>query len=337
MARCLRIDWEGSARFEGDGWHERSGHSYAVLDGAPEVLVAVEEGDGASLGRTPMLAGDLARISFPELVNLIAQGRISGVLRVYSPSATRCVVFQAGEVRGASSQRVGERLSEILMRLGLLKREAAEALEFDAETPRAMGRSAVEQGLLSERGLWTAAQELVTTVFQEILQETRGSFALCDEVDRSTLWVPGLSAEGLLLEGVRRLDELRSLRSGDAGAHSPRKVLAAFNAAFRDIFATVEQSGDGEALQRTAATIFADDPAHAAFRALRFNSGGELMESEVMEILDQLDVSERGADAQLSDALSTAMLFLLFVAGEYLAPDVHQELHSRVKARVDRG
>jgi len=161
-----------------------------------------------------VFAGDLARIAFPELVSVIVHGRISGVLRVYGSSATRTVVFSAGEVRGAYSDRASERLGEIAVRLGLVKREDIDDLTEAGVDPRRAGRIAVERRLLSERELWNAVQEHVTTVFQAILLETRGAFVLTDERYDDTLTVPGLSAEGLLMEGVRRLDELRVLRSG---------------------------------------------------------------------------------------------------------------------------
>jgi hypothetical protein len=45
----------------------------------------------------------------------------------------------------------------------------------------------------------------------------------------------------------------------------------------------------------------------------------------------------RAPEELLSDALSTVMLFLLFVAGEHLDTGVHQALHSRVKSIVSRG
>ena len=44
----------------------------------------------------------------------------------------------------------------------------------------------------------------------------------------------------------------------------------------------------------------------------------------------------RDPGERLSDVLSNAMLFLLFVAGAHVEPSVVQELHSRVKARVSR-
>src|SRR4030095_14584693 len=136
--------------------------------------------------------------------------------------------------------------------LGMIRRENREELAIPVGDARRAGRLAIERRLLSERDLWKAVQEHVTTVFQAILLETRGAFVLTDERYDDTLTVPGLSAEGLLMEGVRRLDELRVLRSGGDG--EPARVLAAFNAAFGDIFATVEEAGAGDALRRAAAS-----------------------------------------------------------------------------------
>jgi hypothetical protein len=331
----LRIAEQGAVELDGriDGSHR--GRSYALLRTPAALLLGVDELHELPEQHAVIFAGDLARIAFPELVSVIAHGRQSGVLRVYGSSATRTIVFSAGEVRGAYSDRVSERLGEIAVRLGMIKREDMEELATPVGDPRRAGRLAVERRLLSERDLWKAVQEHVTTVFQAILLETRGAFVLTDERYDDTLTVPGLSAEGLLMEGVRRLDELRVLRSGGDG--EPARVLAAFNAAFRDIFATAEDAGAGDALRRAAESVFEDDPAHAAFRALRFTRGGELPADDVLPLLAaQGDIGGRDAGERLSNLLSKAMLFLLFVAGAHVDPSVHQELHSRVKARVSR-
>jgi hypothetical protein len=332
----LRISERGGVVLDGRIEERHWGRSYALLHGPGALVIGVDELRDLSDSHAVVCAGDLARIAFPELVSLIVHGRQSGVLRVYGSSATRTVVFSAGEVRGAYSDRASERLGEIAVRLGLVKREDMDALTEAGVDPRRAGRIAVERRLLSERDLWNAVQEHVTTVFQAILLETRGAFVLTDERYDDTLTVPGLSAEGLLMEGVRRLDELRVLRSGGDG--EPARVLAAFNAAFRDIFATAEDAGAGEALRRASETVFDDDPAHAAFRMLRFTRDGELPVDQVLPLLaaDEGDIGGRDPGERLSDVLSKAMLFLLFVAGGYIEPVVHQELHSRVKARVSR-
>jgi hypothetical protein len=332
----LRISESGSVEAEGAIDERHRGRCYALLNSPGALLLGVEEARDLPERHAVVLAGDLARLAFPELVSLIVHGRQSGVLRVYGGSgATRTVVFSAGEVRGACSDRVSERLGEIAVRMGMIKREDVEKLTVPVGDPRRVGRMAVERRLLSERDLWKAVQEHVTTVFQAILLETRGAFALTDEHYDDTLTVPGLSAEGLLMEGVRRLDELRALRSGGDG--EPARVLAAFNAAFRDIFATADDAGAGDALRSAAETVFDDDPACAAFRTLRFSRSGELDVDPVLPMLAmEGDVGERDPGERLSEVLSKVMLFLLFVAGAHLDPGVHQELHSRVKARVSR-
>jgi hypothetical protein len=331
----LQITREGEVVLAGRVDERHRGRSFALLRTPGPLLLGVDHDRELPDSHAVVLAGDLARIAFPELVSLIVQGRISGVLRMYGSSATRTVVFSAGEVRGAYSDRVTERLGEIAVRMGMLKREDMEELT-SAVDPHRAGRVAVERRLLSERDLWKAVQEHVTTVFQAILLETRGTFVLTEERYDDTLTVPGLSAEGLLMEGVRRLDELRVLRSGGDG--EPARVLAAFNAAFGDIFATVEDAGAGEALRHAAESVFEDDPAHTAFRALRFSRDGELRADQVLPLLaEHGDIGRSDAGERLSDVLSKVMLFLLFVAGAHLEPGVHQELHSRVKAHVSRG
>src|SRR5262249_23953224 len=170
----LRIGEKGAVELDGRVEERHRGRSYALLRTPAALLLGVDELRELPESHQVLFAGDLARIAFSELVSLIVHGRISGVLRVYGSSAARTVVFSAGEVRGAYSDRVSERLGEIAVRLGMIKREDMEELVTPVGDPRRAGRLAVERRLLSERNLWKAVQEHVTTVFQAILLETRG-------------------------------------------------------------------------------------------------------------------------------------------------------------------
>jgi hypothetical protein len=313
-----------------------SGRRYRVVNAPPQLLVGFEAQDGLPDERL-ILAGDLARIAFSEIVSLVAQARISGVLRVMGTSVTRTVAFADGEVRGATSARAGERLGDVMVRLGQLTRAQLEGLLVEAGDARSAGRLAVERGLLTERGLWQAVQEHVTAVFQAILLEADGSFLLTDERVRDALTLPGLSAEGLLMEGARRIDEMR-VSADPGGRSSIDSVLSAYDSAFRDIFATASEAGAGDALHSAALSILDDDPLHAeVFGDLRFGPAGGLPAGELAKHVDSLArETNRSADLLLGDSLSTLTLFLLFVAGEQLAPDVHRALHARVKAIVAR-
>lgn len=334
MSARIQIAKNGRVRLQGEVSDRHRERGFALVDTPASLLLGVDELREAPEGKTLVLAGDLGQVPFPEVVTLIAHGRRSAVLRVYGPSVTRTVVFRQGEVRGAASQRAGEHLDDVAVRMGLIERKHMDDLIAEFGDARHAGRTAVDRGMISERDLWNAVQEHVTTVFQAILLETRGTFVLTDEEVDESLLFPGLSAEGLLMEGVRRLDELRVGAEGDE--HAPRRVLAAFNNAFRDIFATAADAGAASALHRAVESVFDDDPAHALFHGLRFAEDGELPDDTVMDMLGGAGLGEDAACEQLSSMLSTVMLFLLFVAGEHLDAGVHQALHARVKSRVSR-
>jgi hypothetical protein len=332
----LEFAKEGAHRSDQGTREGLAGRRYTLVPTPPDLLVGVPCHAVCEPAAPVILAGDLAHISFPELISLIANTRTSGALRVMSPSATRSVIFADGEVRGVTSASVGERLGEVAARMGLLKREELEQVYGDVAQGRRPGRIAVERGMLSERDLWNAMQEHAITIFQSILLESRGAFLLTRECIDDALTVPGLPAEALLMECVRRLDELRAVGPEAGGSCKPERLLAAFNGAFRDILATADQVGAGDALRSAAAGVFEEESSHEpVFRGIAFSEQGELPEQEVLkrasEVAQHRQVPLEGL---LLDALTTAMLFLLFVAGEHLEPSVNQALHARVKAAV---
>ena len=314
-----------------------SGVRYAIVPSSPDLLVGVARERISADPQRVMFAGDLGQIPFPDVVSLIAHARKTGVLRVSGADATRTVLFAEGEVRGASSARIGERLCDVIVRMGLLGPTEMEALECEAGAGRPAGRLGVARGLLSDRALWSAVQEHVMSVLQAILLDSSGTFLLTDEPVEDASTVPGLSAAALLMEGVRRIDELRAGGQGEAG-RSPARVLAAYNGAFRDIFATAGGAGAADVLRAAAASMLDDDPAHVElFRDLGFAPSGELPERDIVDrALELARQREARPEELLADALSTVTRFLLFVAGEYLDPRVHRALHARVKAIVAR-
>ncbi len=334
MAGWLRVGQTGSVEIDPATQERLAGKGLALLDGPGGLLLGMNDYTQAPFASKAMLIGDLAQVAFPDVVSLIAQARLTGVLAVVTSSAMRAVVFDEGEVRGAASERVGERLIEVIVRMGLAKSDDMEAVRGEAGVGRRAGRLAVDRGLLSERDLWNAVQEHVTTIFQAVLLDSRGSFVLANETLDDVLTVPGLSAEGLLMEGVRRLDELQ-VRGASSDA-APERVMTAYGEAFRDIFATAHDAGAGDALRRAAGSVFEDDPAHAeVFAGIEFSPKGDLPQSELLSRVQRVaGESSRPVDELLSDALSTVLLFLLFVAGEHLDADVHQSLHARVKRLV---
>ena len=289
---------------------------------------------GLAAGPGPVaLIGDLSVLDFSDLLSLIVHSRMSGVLHVTAPSGERTLTFDEGELRGSSSTRVGERLSEVMVRMGLLKPEAMDELVERSAPGQRIGRTVVERGLLSERDLWNVIQEQVTSIFQAIVLASEGVFTFKEGSVEDSVTVPGLSAEMLLMEGLRRIDERKNVSPGEL-REKLEQILAGYNEAFREIFSTAAEAGSGEALVRASRSAFANDAFQAAFfEGITFSEAGEV---PVAAFLERFEEVARGTgedpEALLNEVLSNATLFLLFVTGEHLDPELQRVLHTRTKA-----
>jgi len=304
----------------------------ARSDGA----IAFDDRAGDRLCAAPgsmVLAGDLSAFDFSDLLSLIVHVRMSGMLRVWTPSGERSLTFEEGELRGVASTRVGERLSEVLVRIGLLKPEQMEALVASAAPGQRTGRIAVERGLIDDRDLWNAMQEQVTSVFQAIQLAEEGAFTFTDGQAEGSVTVPGLSVEMLLIEGLRRIDEMKAASPNDGRARFER-ILASYNTAFRSVFEAFRAASSGDALERASRSAFSSDAFRAAFfDGIEFSADGEV---PAATFLDRFEEVARGvgedSEALLNDVLRKGLLFLLFVAGEHLEPAAQRDLYERVKS-----
>jgi hypothetical protein len=279
--------------------------------------------------------GDLSFLDLSDILNLIVNARMSGVLGVVTASGDRTLTFEEGELRGTTSTRVGERLSEVMVRMSLLKPEVMDDLVDHSAPGQRIGRLAVDRGLITERDLWNVMQEQVTAIFQAIMLESEGVFAFSEGPIEGSVTVPGLSVEMLLMEGLRRIDEMKVASPEDVHEKLER-IVASYNEGFRDIFATATEAGSGDALIRASRSAFASDAFQAAFfEGIAFTAQDGVPVDAFLERFEEaaLGTGEEPV-ALLHDVLSKAMLFLLFVAGEHLDPEVQRALHARTKATV---
>ncbi|WP_242393835.1 DUF4388 domain-containing protein [Anaeromyxobacter oryzisoli] len=216
MTLVLDIDAHGRLVPQSDAVRralaDRAGR-FALLPSAPDLVVArrTPAAGGAAPRPRCLLAGDLAGFPIADFIGFVHQSRLSGTLTVASAGVERSIAFKDGEVRAARSSALGERVGEAAVRLGFAT-EAQVAGCLPASRP--VGRLLVERGVLSESDLWKCIQEQVTAVFHAILLSTEGTFHLMDEdpADRAGAPLP-VSTQALLLEGIRRIDELSLFRA----------------------------------------------------------------------------------------------------------------------------
>jgi hypothetical protein len=199
-----------------------------------ELLVALRKG---TIGLLPdlrrigaadaVLAGSLQQIPPSDLLNFLHQGRHTGVLLVRSSGVERAVALIEGNVAWGASTSPAERVGELICRMGLVDRATVQsALREQAQSGQRarLGQALIRRGLISAQDLSRALRHQSVEIFLGLLVLDKGEFVLLEGCDAKRLPVTlGMDTEALLLDGLRRLDEMVVFRTKVPGLHaSPR-------------------------------------------------------------------------------------------------------------------
>ena len=191
----------------------RSGH-YLLTPTAPDLFCAlrVPVQGGRTTPPRVVLMGDAGGFPVSDLIAFLSQSRWSGVLRIHTPGGERSVALKDGEVRGAASEDASDRLSEVLVRLGLASRANVDEALRDVP-PSKVGRALVDKGVLQAHQLWAAVSHQVSDIFHAIVLAREGVFVLVDqEFDERLASNVQLSTQSLLMDAIRKIDELAHFR-----------------------------------------------------------------------------------------------------------------------------
>jgi hypothetical protein len=145
-----------------------------------------------------------------DVIAGLGQSGWRGELIVMDGTCSRSLYFERGNVVGVTTNVESERLGGVLYRYGTITQEQHQRiLERVSEGVR-YGESAVELGILSREQVYTAIGRQVEEVTLATFAVSDGTFFFLDGFDDAV--VPSrhtISASALLLEGVRRMDEMR--------------------------------------------------------------------------------------------------------------------------------
>lgn len=210
--------------------------AWKLLCAPSELLHALRDrGDGlvtdlSSLHpNSAVLAGDMSEMLPSDLLNFLHQGRRTGVLLTLSNGVERGIVLIEGNVAWACSTSPGERLGELLVRMGLADRARIDsALAAQAKTgdKKRIGQVLVDRGVLGPDEVWSGLRHQVVEIFLGLLVARSGSFVFLRGLDRDRLPAQlSLDTQGMLLDGLRRLDEMELYRSKVPGSEAvPRRT-----------------------------------------------------------------------------------------------------------------
>jgi len=180
------------------------------------------------------LVGRLEDLALPDIFQIISLSRKTGTLVVRSRKGTGLVVFKNGQVIQAGSDVIRDTLGNILVSQGMIDQaDLAAALSAQKKNPdKPLGMLLTETGAIAAKVIEDVVRQQIEEIISDLLAWEEGFFnfelgevAPKDRIEVDTqdfLLKSGISAEFLLMESTRLLDEKRKDKSKKGPAAAPK-------------------------------------------------------------------------------------------------------------------
>lgn len=157
------------------------------------------------------LQGNIEKFTLPEILQLIAAGRKSGTLGIQRDESIIMIYFQAGDIVYAYGPRQTYHLGQLLKERGMLTAEQLEeavAIQAREENLKRLGEILISREFIDRADLEAVIKDQIQELLYSLLAWQSGSFKFYEDQfpTREEITVK-LSAENVILEGLRRLDE----------------------------------------------------------------------------------------------------------------------------------
>ncbi|MCI0404749.1 MAG: DUF4388 domain-containing protein [candidate division Zixibacteria bacterium] len=161
------------------------------------------------------LEGSLNRFSVAEVFQLLSFSRKTGTLGLQRNEEVSMVYFRQGNVIYAYTPHQKIPLGELLVGQGVLteKQLTAALAEKEKQPNRRVGEILVKAGFVSRSQMEEAVRRQVEELIYRLLHWEVGNFKFYEnEFPTEEEILIHISTENLILEGVRRLDELEEVK-----------------------------------------------------------------------------------------------------------------------------
>ncbi|MBD3331678.1 DUF4388 domain-containing protein [candidate division GN15 bacterium] len=156
------------------------------------------------------LSGNLKTVSFPDILQLLATGKKSGVLEVGTQSRQKEVAFKSGNIIYASAVNSSEDLlGNMLLRRGKLsKADLDKAITLHRQTGRQLGTTLVDMGLFSKEEIAECLKLQIEEIVYNLFSWQEGEFIFHEGASPTNApFLVELSTMNVIMEGTRRIDE----------------------------------------------------------------------------------------------------------------------------------
>lgn len=163
------------------------------------------------------MEGTFERLQVAEVLDGFRASRRSGVLHLVRDGATKRVFFKNGRVVYANSDLREDRLGELIVKSGKLKRKELDlACKVRAASQLRLGRTLVELGYLSDGELDGHVKGQVERIIGSLISWESGSFRteLNESPVDEDLQRADISIENVVLDALRSLDDEDAIHAG---------------------------------------------------------------------------------------------------------------------------
>jgi len=161
-----------------------------------------------------LLMGEMSGVGLLDLLGLLSQTRRNVRIVVSRGRSERAILLRDGDIASVASSDARDRLGEFLVRIGKLSAaQLQDTLNAANAAQRKLGQHLVAGGILSSHELWSAIQQQIMDIICDVVAWTEGTYAIFSLPD-GFVWpqTPPLATQGIVLEAVRRADEMALFR-----------------------------------------------------------------------------------------------------------------------------
>jgi len=190
------------------------------------------------------LRGRLEDFSVPQLFNLVHLARKTGALNLQKDSQRATIYFKEGKLVYASLNGKEKGLLNLLVKLGKITREQAQAIEARSrlKTDKEKALLLINAGYLTHQEIVEALQKHFSEIVYSVFTWDKGQFVfepnILPDEDRLTV---SMELANIILEGTRRMKEWERLREEIPDLDMALKFAERPSAKFRNINLTVDE------------------------------------------------------------------------------------------------
>ncbi len=161
------------------------------------------------------LQGKIEKFTLTEILQLVAASRKSGTLGIQKDDSIVMVYFKNGDVIYAYGPRQTYHLGKLLKERGMLTAEQLEeavTTQARTENSKRLGEILIHRGFIDRADLQSVVTEQIEELLYSLLGWQSGSFKFYeDQFPTDEEITVKLSVENVILEGLRRLDEMNMI------------------------------------------------------------------------------------------------------------------------------